>query len=62
MQSKVYRAHEALLDELDTYGYVRDETAKVTPPPATPAPDAAGANANANANANAHAGEKKEAN
>ena len=56
MQSKVYRAHEALLDELDKYGYVRDETAKVTPPPATPAPDAAGANANANA------GEKKEAN
>ena len=33
MQSKVYRAHEALLDELDKYGYIRDESAKVTPPP-----------------------------
>ena len=59
MQSKVYRAHEALLDELDKYGYVRDETAKVTPPPATPASDAA---TGANANANANAGEKKGAN
>lgn len=34
LQSKVYRAHEALLDELDKYGYIRDESAKVTPPPA----------------------------
>ena len=35
LQSKVYRAHEALLDELDKYGYIRDESAKVTPPPAS---------------------------
>lgn len=27
LQSKVYRAHEALLDELDKYGYIRDENA-----------------------------------
>ncbi|KAK8827983.1 Pam16p, TIM16 [Blastocystis sp. ATCC 50177/Nand II] len=39
LQSKVYRAHEALLDELDKYGYVRDESAKAAPQP-TPAPDA----------------------
>lgn len=32
MQSKVYRAHEALLDELDKFGYIRDESAKVAPP------------------------------
>lgn len=39
MQSKVYRAHEALLDELDKYGYVRDESAKAAPQP-TPSSDA----------------------
>lgn len=37
LQSKVYRAHEALLDELDKYGYIRDESAKVKPPVAEPA-------------------------
>lgn len=31
----MYRAHEALLEELNKYGYIRDESAKVTPPPAT---------------------------
>lgn len=29
----MYRAHEALLDELDKFGYIRDESAKVAPPP-----------------------------
>lgn len=33
----MYRAHEALLDELEKFGYIRDESAKVTPPPASPA-------------------------
>ena len=30
----MYRAHEALLDELNKYGYIRDESAKVAPPAA----------------------------